>query len=200
MVTAFLKLVGLPASEIKLAFIPTAMNTEPGDKGWFVNELIRIRNLGVKQLDIVDISALPKEIWLPRLEEAHVIYVNGGNTTHLMKCFNDSGLTDEIPRLLETRVYAGASAGSYLATVDTRLNSDGVDEVLPGLKLVDYGIQAHLNSTKFPFARDEESVRERLMGCPYKVYAIDDESAIMVNGDKMEFVGRGHHITIEPSK
>ena len=30
---ALLELIGKPANEIKVAFIPTAMNTEPGDKG-----------------------------------------------------------------------------------------------------------------------------------------------------------------------
>lgn len=107
LVKEFLSLAGKPASELKIAFIPTAMHPERGDKGWMINELLRLRDLGVGQLDIVDISAVPKDIWLPRLEESNVIFVNGGNTTHLMTWFNKSGLTEEIPQLLENRVYVG---------------------------------------------------------------------------------------------
>ncbi len=33
-------LVGKTASEISIAFIPTAMNVGSGDKNWFINDLI----------------------------------------------------------------------------------------------------------------------------------------------------------------
>ncbi len=56
--------------DIKVAVIPTALNTEPGDKGWFIAHMTRLHKLGVGQIDIVDISALDKDLWLPRLEAA----------------------------------------------------------------------------------------------------------------------------------
>jgi dipeptidase E len=196
----FLKMVGKPADEIKVAFIPTAMNVEPGDKGWAIDQLNRIRELGVKQLDIVDIAAVSKEIWLPRLEDSNVIYVNGGNTTYLMECFNSSGLTQEIHRLLEDRAYVGGSAGSYIVTPDIRFNTDDVDEVLDGLNLVDFGLQVHLNSPKFPQAKTIEAMRDRARGCPYVVYALDDEMAIKVEDGVIEFVGEGKYEVIEPTE
>lgn len=198
LVNAFLDLVGKPAGEIKIAFIPTALNVEPGDKGWAIDQMIRLRDIGVGQLDIVDISAVPKEVWLPRLEESNVIFVNGGNTTYLMTKFNESGLTDEIPRLLEDRVYVGVSAGSYVATPDIRFNSDNVEEVLDGLRLVEFGLQVHLYSPKFPQAKTIEAVKEKARGCPYVVYALDDEMAIKIDGDSMEVVGEGEFVKLEP--
>ncbi len=199
LVNALLDLADLPAAELKVAFIPTALNMEPGDKAWAIDQMLRLRDLGIKQLDIVDISAVAKDIWLPRLEESNVIFVNGGNTTHLMTCFNKSGLTKEIPRLLKGRTYVGVSAGSYIATPDIRFNSDNVKTVLKGLNLVDFGLQVHLHSPKFPLAKTEEAVRKRVQGCPYIVYALDDEMAVKVDGETMEIVGEGKYIKLDPA-
>ncbi len=199
-VQALLRLVAKPASELKVAFIPTAMNTEPGDKGWAVDQLIFLRNMGLKQLDVVDISAMPKALWLPRLEESDVIFVNGGNTTHLMTCCNESGLTEEIPRLLRDRVYVGVSAGSYIATPDTRFNSDHA-VAMDALHLVDFGLQVHMGNPHFPFVKDEAAALQRVkeLNCPYAVYVLDDKAAITVDGDTVALVGSGKHLKIEPS-
>jgi len=200
LIDALLDLAQLPTGRLKVAFIPTALNTEPGDKGWVVDQMMVLRAMGIGQLDIVDISALPKEIWLPRLSEANIIFVNGGNATHLMHCFNESGLTLEIPRLLQDRVYVGVSAGSYVVTPDLRFNSDNVPEVLDGLKLVNFGLQAHMNSPKFPLAKTEQVVKERVrkMKCPYVVYGLDDQMAIKVDGDRVEVVGEGSYLKLDP--
>jgi dipeptidase E len=197
-IEALQSLLDKPFNNVSVAFIPTALNTEPGDKGWAIDQMQRLRDLGIKQLDIVDIAAVKKDIWLPRLEESDVIFVNGGNTTYLMDCFNKSGLTAEVPKLLETRVFVGASAGSYIATPDIRFNTDNTDEVLDGLGLVDFGLQAHLYSPKFPQANSLEIVKRRAEKCPYIVYALDDQMAVKVDGNSVEIVGEGKFETIEP--
>jgi dipeptidase E len=198
LVNEFLKLVNKPAEEIKVAFIPTAMNTEPGEKNWVIDQLLSLRNIGISQLDLMDVSAVSKDVWLPRLEASDVIFVNGGNTTHLMKSFNESGLTEEILGLLESRVYVGVSAGSYVATPDIRFNSDNVDLVLDGLNLVDFGLQVHMNNPEFPIAKSVEAVRERVKGCPYTVYGLDDQMAMLIDGDKVQVVGEGTYEIFEP--
>lgn len=198
LINALLELSDKPASEIKVAFIPTALNVEPGDKGWAIDQMLRLRDMGVAQIDIVDISATDKNVWLPRLEDSNVIFVNGGNTTYLMSCFTESGLVDEIPRLLKDRVYVGVSAGSYVATPDIRFNTDNTDKVLDGLNLVDFGLQVHLFSPKFPVAKSEDAVRERVKGCPYTVYALDDQMAVKITDNEMEIIGEGRYLTFEP--
>jgi len=62
------QLADRPLDQLKVAFIPTAANLEPGDKNWLIDDLRRLSFLKFKEIDIVDISALPKEIWQPRLE------------------------------------------------------------------------------------------------------------------------------------
>lgn len=198
LIKALLDLTNKPANKLKVAFIPTALNTEPGDKGWAIAQMVRLQEMGVSQVDIVDISAVPKSIWLPRLQESNVIFVNGGNTTHLMTCFNKSGLTEEMPKLLETRVYVGVSAGSYIATPDLRFNSDKTKKVLAGLHFVDFGLQVHYKSPTFPLAKSYETVKKRVDGCPYIVYALDDQMAVKVEGKEMDIVGEGEYVEFKP--
>lgn len=200
LVDALLDLTQTPAATLTIAFIPTAFNVVSGDKGWAIDQLNLLRDIGIKQLDIVDISAVPKEIWLPRLKEAKIIFVNGGNTTYLMRCFHRSGLTAELPKLLADRVYVGVSAGSMVATPDLRFNSDNVREVLDGLRLVHFGLQVHMNNPDFSPAKSEKAVKARVarMKPPYVVYGLDDQMAIKVDDDAIEVVGEGSYLKFEP--
>jgi dipeptidase E len=152
---ALFELVGKQPSETSIAFIPTAMNVAQGDKSWFADDLYNIKNLGLKNLDIVDISALPKNVWLPKLQQADVLFFSGGNSVHLMRWIKESGLKDLLPDFLKTKVYASISAGSTSTAPDLTLSSPKVKayykenfgyENNEGLGLVDFYVQAHLNS------------------------------------------------------
>ena len=194
---ALLELAGRPAGELKVAVIPTAMNVEPGDKTWAIEHLERWQQLGVKQLDIVDISALSKSQWLPRLADSNVIFVGGGNTIHLMTCVNDSGLNQELPGLLKDRIYVGVSAGSYIATPDISFNTHDSGKLVPeALGLVDFCLQVHMNNPKFLFKTLAE-IKERVQNCPQTVYGLDDEMAIKIDGDDMTIVGEGQYEKID---
>src|SRR3989344_1858055 len=129
LVDALQKLVGKPFDQTNVAFIPTASNMEDGDKWWLIKDLEICKNLKFKTVDIVDISALPPEIWQKRLEEADVFIFEGGNTYHLMYWLNKSGLKDLLPELLKTRVWVGISAGTIVATPSLYLSSDEEEPV-----------------------------------------------------------------------
>ncbi|HEU0080444.1 MAG TPA: Type 1 glutamine amidotransferase-like domain-containing protein [Candidatus Paceibacterota bacterium] len=201
---AFFELAGKKASRISLAFIPTAANVEPGDKGWLLDNLAQIQRLGLKSVDIVDISALEKKQWLPRLEAADVIFVGGGNTYHLMEWLNKSGLAAELPRLLETRLYAGISAGTMVTNPDLSLKISQIvyeedfdrKEDMPGLGFVDFYVLPHLDSKWFPLLR-EKNIRKAVEGTGRKTYALDDASAIKVADEKVEVVSEGNWIEIK---
>ena len=118
---ALVKLLGKSAVGVNLAFIPTAANVESGDKHWLIDDYVNCRKAGFI-VDIVDISAVSKEIWLPRLEQAEVLFFGGGKTTHLKYWMEKSGLEAMLPEMLMNRVYAGISAGSCV-TGPTIFNS-----------------------------------------------------------------------------
>src|SRR3989344_2541480 len=199
---ALVDLVGKPAKETSLAFIPTAMNAGGGDKGWFIDDLSNIKKQNFKNIDIVDISALPKKIWLPRIEAADVLFFSGGNTSHLMRWLKESGLAKLLPELLKTRVYAGISAGSIVTNPTLTLSSKDkkiyYEEKFgykneKALGFVDFYIRPHFNSPYFPQAR-KEYLEKVAKDIPDIIYALDDNSALKVVDGKVEIISEGEYL------
>ncbi|MES2087491.1 MAG: Type 1 glutamine amidotransferase-like domain-containing protein [Patescibacteria group bacterium] len=203
---AFIDLVGKPASEIHLAFIPTAMNVSRGDKSWFIDDLSNLKNLGLKFIDIVDISALPQDIWLPKLEKANVLFFSGGTSAHLMYWMKKSGLKELLPELLKTKVYAGISAGS-IVTAPTLLmsNKRSVYKELTGyddndaLGLVPFYFYPHLHSPDSP-KNTKENLTKVAEKIKEPIYALDDESALKVVDEEVEVVSEGKYLIFNQSK
>lgn len=197
-INALLELTEKPFDELNLAFIPTASHVEKGDKGWLINDLIVCKNLGFKQVDIVDISAIPKDTWLPRLEEADILFFEGGNTFHLMHWIEKSGLKEMLPEMLKTKIYVGVSAGSMVVcknldmSTSERLYSEEIGSYKSdeGFGFVDALIRPHLNSPHFPNV-NLENLEKMSKEFPETFYAIDDDTAIKVVDEKMEIVSEG---------
>lgn len=197
-VKALSDLVGLPNDKIHIAFIPTAANVEDGSKEWLIDDYSNIKKQNYGFIDIVDISALPKDIWLPRIKKANVIFVGGGNTFYLVSWLTKSGLEEVLPELLKTRVYVGISAGSMAATVNLRMSTSQKsysEKVFPlkddrGLGFVNFHVRPHLNSEHFPKLRIK-FIGEIAKEIPEPVYAIDDNTAVVVNDNKIEVVSEG---------
>lgn len=197
-VKAFSGLVGLPNSKVHIAFIPTASNVEEGDKGWLIYDYSNLKKQKYGCIDIVDISALPKDIWLSRVKEANVIFVGGGNTYYLMSWIRKSGLDKNFPELLKTRVYVGISAGSVVATVNLRMSTSQKsysEKVFPldsdkGFGFVNFHIRPHLNSEFFPKVT-VEFIQKIAKKTPEPIYAIDDDTAVMVNDGKTQVISEG---------
>lgn len=193
---AFISLVGKEAKDIKVAFIPTAANVEPGDKGWLIDDYVNLRKIGVGELDIVDISSIEQDYWLPRIESSDVLFLGGGNTFHLMHWVEKSGLQGLLPTLLKSKVYAGISAGSCIAgpsvynSVQNLFDEKYELKIEKGLDLVDFQFIPHLNSPYFDKIR-EDNLEIAAKDLTEPVYALDDNSAIVVNGDDLNVVSTG---------
>jgi dipeptidase E len=187
--------------DIRIAFIPTAANMEEGDKSWLIDDYNDCRKLGT--IDIVDIASVDKKMWLPRLEQANVIVIGGGNTEYLMKQIISSGLKNELPRLLKERVYVGISAGSIVMSKTLNASSeflygDEPNSAVSGLKYINFNIRPHLNSKYFPKVRDSilKKVVKKLDG---DTYALDNSSAVVVdtnntNSAKISVISEGKWI------
>jgi dipeptidase E len=195
---ALLELTSRPFSELKLAFIPTAANVEKGDKGWLIDSLYDCKKLGFLEIDVVDISALAKDIWKPRLENADVLLFGGGNTFHLIYWLEKSGLKEILPGMLKNKVYVGISAGSMVTAKKISLSQseklyyEDLDqyENENAMGFVDFQIRPHLNDpyfSKVTVKNLEEMAKEILE----PIYAIDDNSAIKVVDDKVEVISEG---------
>ena len=184
---ALFDLVGKKPEDTSLVFIPTASNMEKGDKGWFIDDLVNLKKQNFKSIDIADISAVDEKIWRPKLEEADVLFFEGGNTFHLMEWINKSGLVSLLPKLLQSKVYVGVSAGSMVTNPDLTLKFSKIiyeedldrTENMVGLNLVDFYFLPHLNSAYFKKLR-EGNIKEAAKGVRQKVYALDDNSALKI--------------------
>jgi len=199
---ALFELVGKKPEDTSLVFIPTASNVEMEDKDWFINDLINIRKQNFKSVCITDISAVPEDIWKPQMEEADILFFEGGNTYHLMRWINKSGLVNFLPELLKTKVYVGLSAGSMVTNPDLALRlsqviygDDMEEKPMDGLNYVDFYFLPHLNSPNFP-NRMEEKIKEVAKTLPKKIYALDDQSALKVIDGRVEIITEGQYLEL----
>ena len=198
---ALIDLVGRKPEDASLVYIPTASNVEKGDKSWLINDLNNIKKMGFKSIDIADISAIDKKLWLPRMKEADVLFFEGGNSYYLMEWVNKSGLKDELPELLKTRVYVGTSAGSTITNKDLGLKllqiiyQENMDEKenMPGLDFVDFIFLPHLNAEYYPKMR-EENLKRAAEGMKTKIYVVDDNSALKIVDRKVEIISEGEYL------
>jgi len=196
-----LDMLGKPFEESVIAFMPTAANIDNEDKKWLVDNYVEFTNLKSKVFDIVDFSAVSRDIWQPRLEAADIMVFGGGNTYHLMYQLKKSGLAELIPGLLKNKVYVGISAGSMVTNPSLLPKQDNQfyyeeigkytsDETMD---LVDFYTRPHLNDPYFTQVR-EEHLREAFKDILATIYVLDNNSAVKVVDDKVEVVSEGKWI------
>ena len=185
---------------IKLLYCTTASNFDGGAMNdWLIEDLIKLKELGF-EIDVCDINGIDKNRFIKRFEWAKVLFFQGGNTQWLRKCIKETGLEEDLSKLLKDKVWVGASAGSCVAG-PTIVNScqDLFDENLDyfptdGLNLVNFQIIPHLNNENFPkikYENIENASKKLKKGDGSKVYIIDDQSAIVVNGDSISIASEG---------
>lgn len=195
---ALLELLGKPFKKSHLTFISTAANIEKGDKTWLFDDMNNFRKLGFASLDFIDISAVPRSIWYPSFEKADILVFGGGNVNYLLKWINKSGLKEYLPKLLETKVYVGISAGSMVTAKNVSLSSSGIlyyekignFENTKGLGFIEFEIRPHLNSKWFPKV-NLEYLEKLAKVTSNTFYAIDDNTAIQVVDNKISIISEG---------
>ena len=200
---ALFSLVGKKPEDITLVFIPTASNIETGDKDWFINDLLNLKNLNFKSIEITDISAVNEKIWKPSIEGADVLFFEGGNTYHLMEWLNKSGLANMLPNLLKEKVYVGVSAGSMVMSKDIAVKlalwlyeeDSPKTENIQCLNFVDFYFLPHLNSPYFK-VRNDSFIRDITKDITKKIYVLDDDSALKIINGRVEVISEGKWFVI----
>lgn len=198
---ALVDLLGKPIAEASALCIPTAILPFPGGptmayrflSGATANPLVE---LGWKSLGVLELTALPsikKEYWTAAVEEADALLVYGGDVWYLCRWMRESGLADLLPSLRE-KVYVGVSAGSMVTapvfgeTYDDPEKPFVIDQ---GLGLVDFAVLPHLDHTNHPESASAK-VERMAAEVPVPTYGIDDQTAIKVQGGRVEVVSEGH--------
>lgn len=194
------RLFGRPFTEAKIIFIITPAMVKEGDKWWLINDLVNLKNLKPASLDIIDIVAIPKEDSYRRLKEADIIVGGGGNTFHFMECIKNIGLDKDFKDIIKDKVYMGIGAGSMITTKELSAEIDrglygeiaGRNIKYTGLNFVNIFILPHYDSEWFPDLK-EERIGEILKNLDVPVYLLDDNSAVVVEDDKISIVSEGEY-------
>lgn len=193
-VEACVELCGKPQDKISFAIINEAYAAEHGDKRWVLHNLNSVADNFPADIDMVDLLALPLSEVEQRIMQKDAIFVVGGNTDYLMSVYQKTGFDKLLPKLLQTKVYVGSSAGSMV--VGKRISSAayklvygeeskwGIDEYLG---LADLSVMPHLDSPHFP--NRKESLLEAVGSFEDKVYGLRDDSAVVVDGDEVRTIG-----------
>ena len=195
---ALRQLLGKSFKKSSLIYVNTASNVEAGDKSWLLDDLNEFRKLGFSSLDIIDIAAVKKDIFLPRFQAVDVIVFGGGNEAYLMSWINKSGLKEHLPKLLQHKVYVGISAGSMVTCnkisniLSNKIFGEDISKykINRGLGLVDFLICPHLNSSYFKLNRINK-VKELAREIKETIYTIDNDTAIKVIDGKIEIISDG---------
>ena len=200
---ALVDLLGKPIADSDALCIPTAQYGHPwvgpGVKAWqFIsghsdNPMV---DLGWKSVGVLELTALPsidEQHWVPKVREADVLLVAGGDALYLCHWMRESGLASLLPSLQDT-VWVGLSAGSMVLT--PRVGQDFVQWTPPEggdstLGLVEFSICPHLAPDGMP-GNILSDAEQWAAGISEAAYVIDDQTALKVVDGVVDVVSEGH--------
>lgn len=195
-------LLGRPIEEASAVCIPTAMDRHPyGGPGQRVWEFVAghsaqpMVDLGWRSVALLELTALPtipRDRWEPLVRDAEVLLVSGGDALYLTHWMRESGLLSLLPELPDT-VWLGLSAGSMVLT--PRIGEEFVGWEPPGggdaaLGLVDFCLFPHLDHPSLPENTGAAATAWEA-GLGHPAYALDDDSAVVVDGQDVRVVSAG---------
>ena len=204
--SALVRLLGKPVTESRALCVPTAQWGHPMCDPTSVQGFTAAgptwrhsSGLGWASLGVLELTALPtigNERWVPWVQEADVLLVDGGDATYLCHWMRESGLADLLPSLTDT-VWVGVSAGSMVMT--PRIGQYFVEwPAAPDdctLGVVDFSIFPHLEA----FPTNTMAHAERWAATiDVPAYAIDEQTAITVLDGSVDVVSEGQWTKFEP--
>lgn len=191
-----------PVADCTALAIPTALYGHPwvgpGRNAWnfITGTTDHMTGLGWKSVGVLELTALPsipEDRWVPLVRETDVLLAAGGDAGYLAYWMRRSGLADLLPTL-DDAVWVGMSGGSMVMTPALGeefvgwLPPDGEDAATLGV--VDFSMFPHLGHPDLP--DNTEAAAERwaaALGGP--AYAVDDETAFVVDDGAVEVVSEG---------
>ncbi len=205
--SSLVELLGKPIGECSALCIPTAQWGHPlcgpasvrgfiaGGPPWLLSAL------GWGSVGVLELTALPsidENRWIPWVQGADVLLVDGGDATYLNHWMRESGFLQLLPTMSDT-VWVGVSAGSMVMT--PRIGDHFVEwPAAPDdrtLGIVDFSIFPHLDYPGWP---DNTLAKARSWAAEIAgpAYAIDDQTAIAVVDGTVDIVSEGHWEQFRP--
>lgn len=190
-----------PLDDCTALCIPTAMYGHPHASPVRTSEFVAGRSdqpqveLGWKSVGLLELSALPslpQSQWRPLVEQCDVLLASGGDAVYLAHWMRESGLLGVVRERPEL-VWIGMSASSMVMA--PQIGVDFVHWQSPSrtdatLGLVDFAIFPHLDHPQMS-GNTITDARRWAATLTCSAYAIDDETAIVVDGSQTKVVGEG---------
>jgi len=210
-------MLGKPIEESSALLVASGMHPFPG-AGTRVVDVVRgtssnqLCGIGWRSLGLLEPTALPsvrRDSWVPALEEADALLVYGGHVAFLAYWMRRSGMVELLPRL-EHLVYVGVSAGAIVTTpfnCDAESNAASLPEEseIPtatdgGLGFVDFTLWVHIGNPN-PIFEDHtlENAAQFALEVGMRTYALDDASALAVDGTDVTVLSEGRCEVFEPA-
>lgn len=197
-INSVVNLVNKPKDDIKISIINESyVAISPNsDKHWLIRELSLIGQNFKGVIDFVNLRAYGIEEIEERLKDTDIIYIVGGKQFVLAKLFKETGFDILLKKLSEEKVIMGTSAGSIVLgkPVDSneyyldkyKINREDIE--VHNLGFVDFNIIPHY-LRKDRLAYNEEYYKRVLKDNTFKMYAINDNQAIIYNDGEINFIG-----------
>ena len=197
---ALVELLGKPIADCDALCIPTAeyghpMCTPASAWRFVAGQSAPMCDLGWKSIGLLELTALPtmgEQRWIPWVQDADVLLVDGGDALYLSYWMRHSGLANLLPSLSDT-VWVGVSAGSMVMTPrvgDAFVQWTPPDDDPTSLGVVDFSIFPHLGHEDMP--HNTMAYAERWAAdIAGPAYAIDDQTAIKVADGTVDVISEG---------
>jgi dipeptidase E len=160
LINDFEKFIGKKSSSCSISFVTTAANPEK-EKSWMYRDIQFVENL-FKEVEIFDIENISLEKMIDEFKSRDILWVNGGNTSYLMRKIRESGLEKILPEILEKIVYVGSSAGSMIWSKSLEIAQwypggpePGAAKV-PGMGLLDFEIFPHYDESMLELIKEKK--------------------------------------------
>ena len=197
---ALVELLGKPIADCDALCIPTAeyghpMCTPASAWRFVTGQSAPMCDLGWKSIGLLELTALPtmaENRWVPWVQDADVLLVDGGDAIYLSYWMRQSRLANLLASLSDT-VWVGVSAGSMVMTPrvgDLFVQWTPPDDGPTCLGVVDFSIFPHLGHEDMPY-NTMESAERWAADIAGPAYAIDDQTAIKVADGTVDVISEG---------
>ena len=187
----FLRLVGKPAEEIKILFIPIASRSID-ERNYANKSKQELYDIGIKYENIRILNINKKPLSEAEMFDYDTIYICGGNTFYLMQRLRETKFHQKIKQYLKkSGVYVGVSAGSIILGSDIEIaglgktgdeNDIGLED-FKGLNLINQVIYTHYIKSEEQLIRNYEKKTKQ------KVLRLKDNQALLINNKQEKVIG-----------
>lgn len=194
-----LKILPRPANQISVSYITTASKVEP-DKSYVEKDRHLMEEAGFT-IEEIDIEGKNQKQLFTLFKNTNLIFVQGGNTFHLLNAVIKSGFDKVVKSLIKKGViYVGVSSGSLICgpTIETAswkgtCPDKNVAKIkdLKGMNLIPFNLFVHYEP------RWRKPLVAEALKSKYKTRILTDKQAFLVQGNDIKLVGAEPEIVLK---